>query len=58
MPQGGARGKKLEHLIIFFYFAFSFMDSCVFRQHALFMVLSVTSDHRVQCPMVGLGVKI
>ena len=38
---------------------FSFMDSFVFKQ-VLFMVdfLSVTLDHRIQCPRVGLGVKI
>ena len=56
MPQGGARGQNLEHLIIFFFcFYFSFMDSFVFRQHVLFRVdfLSVTLDHRVQCPRVG-----
>ena len=37
---------------------FSFMDS--FVQQVLFRVdfLSVTLDHRVQCPRVGLGVKI
>ena len=60
MSQGGARGQNLEHLIIFFCFYFSFMDSFVFRQHVLFRVdfLSVTLDHRVQCPRVGLGVKI
>ena len=39
---------------------FSFMDSFVFKQHVLFRVdfLSQTLDHRVQCPKVGLGVKI
>ena len=39
---------------------FSFMDSFVFKQHVLFRVdfLSVTLDHRVQYPRVGLGVKI
>ena len=39
---------------------FSFMDSFVFKQQVLFRVdfLSVTFDHRVQCPRVGLGVKI
>ena len=39
---------------------FSFMDSIVFKQQNLFRVdfLSVTLDHRVQCPRVGLGVKI
>ena len=60
MPQAGARGQNLEHLRIFFVAFFSFMDSFVFKQHVLFMVdfLSVTLDHRVQCPRVGLGVKI
>ena len=39
---------------------FSLMDSFVFKQQILFRVdfLSVTFDHRVQCPRVGLGVKI
>ena len=39
---------------------FSFMDSFVFKQQVLFRVdfLSVTFDHRVQCPRVGQGVKI
>ena len=39
---------------------FSFMDSFVFKQQILFRVdfLSVTLGHRVQCPRVGLGVKI
>ena len=39
---------------------FSFMDSFVFKQQVLFRVdfLSVTLDHKVQCPRVGLGVKI
>ena len=39
---------------------FSFIDSFVFKQQVLFRVdfLSVTLDHRVQCPRVGLGVKI
>ena len=39
---------------------FSFMVSFVFKHHVLFRVdfLSVTLDHRVQCPRVGLGVKI
>ena len=38
----------------------SFMDSFVFKQQVPFRVdfLSVTLDHRVQCPRVGLGVKI
>ena len=39
---------------------FSFMDSFVFKHQVLFRVdfLSVTLDHRAQCPRVGLGVKI
>ena len=39
---------------------FSLMDLFVFKQHILFRVdfLSVTLDHRVQCPRVGLRVKI
>ena len=39
---------------------FSLMDSFVFKQQILFRVdfLSVTLDHRVKCPRVGLGVKI
>ena len=39
---------------------FTFMDSFVFKHQVLFRVdfLSVTLDHRVQCPRVGLGVKI
>ena len=36
------------------------LDSFVFKQQVLFRVdfLSVALDHRVQCPRVGLGVKI
>ena len=39
---------------------FSFMDSFVFKHQVLFRVdfLSMTLDHRVQCPRVGQGVKI
>ena len=39
---------------------FSFMYSFVFKQQVLFRVdfLSVTLDHRVQCPRVWQGVKI
>ena len=39
---------------------FPFMDSFVFKQQVLFRVdfLSVTLDHRVQCPRVRQGVKI
>ena len=59
MPQGGARGHNLEHLI-FFCFYFAYMASFVFRQHVLFRVdfLSLTLDRRVQCPRVALGVQI
>ena len=36
------------------------MDSFVFKQQVLFRVdfLSVTLEHRVKCPRVGLGFKI
>ena len=39
---------------------FSFMDSFVFKQQVFWGVdfLSLTLDHRVQCPRTGLGVKI
>ena len=39
---------------------FSFMDLFVFKQQVLYRVdfFSVILDHRVQCPRVGLGVKI
>ena len=38
----------------------AFMDSFVIKYQVLFRVdfLSATLDHRVQCPRVGLGVKI
>ena len=38
----------------------SFIGSFVFKQQVLFRVdfLSLTLDYRVQCPRVGLGVKI
>ena len=41
-------------------FIFSFMDSFVLKHQVLFRVdfLSVTLGNRVQCPRVGLGVKI
>ena len=64
MPWGGARAKNLGHLRIYFFllfcFYFSFMESFVFEQKVQSRVnfLSVTSDYRVQCPKVGLGVKI
>ena len=37
---------------------FSLMDSFVFKQQVLFRVDFLSLDHRVQCPRVGLGVKI
>ena len=66
MLWGGARDQNLGHLryffLFFFCFYFSFLESFVFEQKVLFRVdfLSVTADHRVQCPRVGLhvGVKI
>ena len=62
MPKVGAKGQNLGHLRIFFIFRFyfSFMESFVFEQKVLFRInfLSVTKDHRDQCPRVGLGVKI
>ena len=60
MPQGGARGQNLEQLRIFFFLLFSFIDSFVLKQQVLFRAnfLSLILDHRVQCPRVGLGVKI
>ena len=55
-------GVKIYKILEYFFFAliFSFMDSFVFKQEVLFRVdfLSVTLYHRVQCPRVGLGVKI
>ena len=38
---------------------FSFMESFVFKKQVLFRVdfLSLTLDHRVQCPRVGQGSK-
>ena len=46
--------------MFFFVFCFSFMESFVFEQLVLFRVefLFATLDERVQCPSVGLGVKI
>ena len=40
--------------------SYFFFNGFVFKQQILFRVdfLSVTLDHRVQCPRVGLGVKI
>ena len=59
MLQGGARGHNL-----FFSFYFFFLNAIIqFKQQVLFRIdfLSVTSDCsdcRVQCPRVGLEVKI
>ena len=58
MPQGGARGQNLGHLR--FLFDFFFLYGIIqFEQHGPFRIfLSVTSDRKVQCPRVGLEVKI
>ena len=63
MPQGGARGQNLEHLGIFYFVAFFFLLCIHLYLNNWFFLgltkfLSVTLDHRVQCPRVGLGVKI
>ena len=53
--------KILEILIVLVFFSlFSFMESFVIEQKVLFRVdfLSVTWVYWVQCPRVGLGVKI
>ena len=57
MPKGGARGQNLGHLR-FFFFAFIFLLYGIiqFEQHVLFRVF--LSDRKVQCPRVGLEVKI
>ena len=49
MPQGGARGQNLGHLIFFICFYFSLMLSIMFKDQVLFRVdfLPVTSDSRV-----------
>ena len=56
----GFSAPRWGHLRIIIFVAFSVTDSFVFQQQVLFRVdfLSVTLDHRVQCPRVGLGVKI
>ena len=60
MPQGGTRGQNQEHLKIFFV-AFNFLlwIHLYLNNRYFFRVdfLSVTLDHRVQCPRVGLGIK-
>ena len=52
--------KSQSSYAVMLLFFFSFMDSFVFKQQVLFRVdvFSVILDHRVQCPRVGLGVKI
>ena len=57
VPRGGARGQNLGHLKknYFFFIHFSFMGSFVFEKR---YYLELTSGYRVQCPRVGLGVKI
>ena len=58
VPRGGARGQNLGHLkkiYVFFFFHCSYMGSFVFEQKILFRV---DIGYRVQCPRVGLGVKI
>ena len=67
MHRGAAKGQNLGHLRIYIYkyiyiflcSYFSFMESFVFEQTALYRAdfLSVTSDYRVQCPRVGPGSK-
>ena len=49
VPQGGARGQNLGHLKrSFFFFAFIFLLSIIFKEQVLFRVdfLPVTSDSR------------
>ena len=61
MPQSGARGQNLGHLrLLFFVLLLFFLYGIIqFEQHVLLRVsLSVTSDHKVQCPRVGLEIKI
>ena len=58
MLQGGARGQNLGYL---FFSTFIFLNGIIqFKQQILFRIdfPSVTSDCRVQCPRVGLEVKI
>ena len=62
VPPGGVRGQNLEHLRFFFdFFAFNFLNAIIqLKQQVPFRndFLSVTSDCRVQCPRVGLEVKM
>ena len=57
VPRGGARGKNLGHLkkIFVFHSFFHSLDHLYLNKRCYF---ELTSDYRVQCPRVGLGVKI
>ena len=57
VPRGGARGQNLGHLKknIFFSFIFHSWDHLYLEKR---YYLELTSGYRVQCPRVGLGVKI
>ena len=61
MPWGGARGQNLGHIGLFLicFFLLVFIHEII-KQKVLFRVyfLSVTLDYMIQCPRVGLGVKI
>ena len=60
VPWGGARGQNLGHLGLFLIFFLVVFIHEIIKQKVLFRVyfLSVTLDYMVQCPRVGLGVKI
>ena len=59
MPLGGARGQNLEHLRIFiFYFFLLLNHSYLNNRYYLGLIFSIASDLRVECPRVGLEVKI
>ena len=58
MPQGGAGGQNVRHLGLFLLIFFLYRI-IQFEQQAPFRVfVSVISDDRVQCPRLGLEVKI
>ena len=58
MPKGDARGQNVRHLGLFL-LLFSLYGIIRFEQQARFRVfLSEISDNRVQCPRLGLEVKI
>ena len=57
MPQGGAKGQNLGHLR-FFCLYFSCMESFNLNNMYCLRYFSLTSDRKVQCPRVGLEVKI